>query len=218
MIVGPMGCNMSNKISTYQDILKHAFNLHYINKSDVWTRDIGMRILPLLVKGRLRFGTETRILDIGCGSGLDAQIYSSLCHSVVGIDLFSHPEWIDIMKNFNNVTFKNGDFLSMDKLSENYHIIIDNGCFHHQQASDWSVYLAKIEQLLNVTGTLVLSTFFDEQSATYIDSNQRIHHYLSNKDLINLMQKYNFRVIDNIYIYRQHHDNYYRISFCRKRI
>lgn len=53
-----MECNMKSEAENYQDILTRAFNHHYNNETDVWTQDIGMRILPLLVKGELRFNPQ----------------------------------------------------------------------------------------------------------------------------------------------------------------
>lgn len=46
-----MECDMNSEAANYQDILTRAFNHHYNSETDVWTQDIGMRILPLLVKG-----------------------------------------------------------------------------------------------------------------------------------------------------------------------
>ncbi len=212
-----MECDMNSEAANYQDILTRAFNHHYNSETDVWTQDIGMRILPLLVKGKLRFGPETRLLDIGCGSGLDVGVYSPQCLSVEGVDLFAHPEWPKSEAVFKNVEFKHGDFLNL-ALEGDYHIIVDNGCFHHQQQSDWPAYLVKIGRLLRETGTLVLSTFCDDKRTSYTDDNQRIHHYFTDEEFAGLLQENHFKIVDNLYIYRPRYDNYYRISFCKKSI
>ncbi|HFO2533758.1 TPA: cyclopropane-fatty-acyl-phospholipid synthase family protein [Yersinia enterocolitica] len=206
---------MNNEPENYQDILTRAFNQHYNTETDVWTQDIGMRILPLLVKGKLRFGPETRLLDIGCGSGEDIPIYCALCKEVIGIDIYAHPQWETLSTRYTNLNFHHGDFLSYEAEGQ-YRLVVDNGCFHHQDEANWLAWLTKIQQLLTKDGHFVLSTFCDDNQISYTDGYQRQHHYFSDKRLEELLSFAGFSVTDTIYIYRPKYANYYRISFCRR--
>lgn len=199
----------------YNSIIKKAFHRHYTESSDVWTNDIGMRTLPLLIQGKLRLSRKERILDIGCGSGLDSHIYSPLSSGFTGVDIYAHSEWKEIETKYNNVTFYQNDFLSCP-LDGHYDIIVDNGCLHHQTNDTFSSYLNKIYKHLSSDGYLVLSTFYDNTKQTYTDNYKRIHHYFSDEQLTSLLNKTGFSIVETMYIYRPTYDNYYQISFCQK--
>ncbi|WP_431224302.1 class I SAM-dependent methyltransferase [Serratia sp. L9] len=199
----------------YAMTIAKAFHRHYTEQSDVWTGDIGMRILPLLIQGKLRLSGNGRILDIGCGSGQDTHVYSPLSLGVTGVDIYAHPEWKAISGHYDNVNFYHGDFLSCP-LNGHYQVIVDNGCFHHQKEESWAEYLEKAHQFLSPQGHFILSTFCDDRKPTYQDSYARIHHYFSDDQLADILNRAGFHVVETTYIYRPTHENYYRISFCQK--
>lgn len=192
--------------------MKTAFQRHYEEQSDVWTTDIGMRILPLLVEGKLNLQSHFRLLDIGCGSGADTMIYSPLCEKVIGVDICQHYSWEAIQKRTPNIRFVCADFLeftSVDKLN----IIVDNGCFHHQSREAIPGYLEKVRSLLTSDGSFIISTFCDADRKTYTDDYQRIHHYFTTEELGELLAQSGFVITDTIMIYRPKYNNYYRITF-----
>ena len=199
----------------YHSVIEKAFQRHYSEQSDVWTTDIGMRVLPLLIQGQLRLSAESRVLDIGCGSGLDTLVYGDLSQQVTGVDIFDHPEWRQIENTHSHIRFIHGNFLSCP-LEGPYDVIIDNGCFHHQTEESLAHYLAKIHHLLPAHGHFVLSTFSDRLKSTYIDDYQRIHHYFSDEALSAILTEARFTILMTLFIYRPKYGNYYRISFCQK--
>ncbi|WCG82318.1 class I SAM-dependent DNA methyltransferase [Pectobacterium sp. A5351] len=198
----------------YNMVIEQAFQQHYTEQSDVWTTDIGMRILPLLIQGKLRLSEHSRVLDIGCGSGLDTLIYSELSSQVTGIDIYAHPEWQSIQEQFYNITFYRANFLQHP--IDEYDLVIDNGCFHHQANENLLTYLLKVKEILSDNGHFVLSTFYDPTTLTYVDNYERIHHYFSDQDIEQRLNSAGFNIMDTIYIYRKRYKNYYRISFCKK--
>lgn len=201
--------------SSYNNKIKNAFKRHYSENSDVWTTDIGMRILPLLIQGKLRLSSDSKILDIGCGSGDDAIIYCTICEEVTGIDIHEHTQWVNLHANYSNIHFYNDNFLNYKK-DVKYDVIVDNGCFHHQEETQWLSWLNKVYTLLKSNGYFVLSTFCDDNQNSYIDGYQRQHHYFSDLKLESLLKNASFSIIDTIYIYRPKYKNYYRIQFCQK--
>jgi cyclopropane fatty-acyl-phospholipid synthase-like methyltransferase len=204
--------NIVNK--EYQQVLSNAFSKHYKDDSDVWTDHIEARIIPFLIKGQIRFNSQSNVLDIGCGQGNDLEVYSPIVNRVDGVDLFRHNYWDSVSNEFSNVNFHYGDFLSIN-LPSTYNLIVDNGCFHHQHHSNWQAYLNKIRKIIADDGDFVVSTFADENTLTYQDENNRIHHYLTDNELEEIMHKYDFTIVNNIFIYRPKFDNYLRVSFCK---
>ncbi|MEQ9899754.1 class I SAM-dependent methyltransferase [Pectobacterium punjabense] len=198
----------------YNMVIEQAFQQHYTEQSDVWTTDIGMRILPLLIQGKLRLSGHCRVLDIGCGSGLDTLIYSELSSQVTGIDIYDHPEWWSIQEKFDNITFYRANFLQHP--IDEYDLVIDNGCFHHQANENLLTYLLKVKEILSDNGHFILSTFYDPATLTYVDNYERIHHYFSDQDIEQKLNSAGFNIMDTVYIYRKRYKNYYRISFCKK--
>lgn len=197
----------------YKQTVKNAFQRHYDENSDVWSNDIGMRVLPLLVQGKLNLNKENRILDIGCGSGADALIYSQFCKNVIGVDICHHSSWNEIQSNISNVMFKRTDYFEFYD-EHPFDVIVDNGCMHHQLKEDLPAYLNKIRSSLTPGGCFVASTFCDYAKPSYIDDFNRIHHYFTNDEINEYINNALLKVIDTILIYRPKYNNYYRISFC----
>lgn len=197
----------------YKQTVKNAFQRHYDENSDVWTHDIGMRVLPLLVQGKLNINKGHRVLDIGCGSGADALVYSQLCKEVIGVDICHHSDWNEIQNNTDNINFKDTDYINFSN-DLPFDVIVDNGCLHHQLKDDLSAYLKKIRLSLTPGGYFVASTFCDHIKSSYIDDFNRIHHYFTNDEINEHLNNAALRVIDTIFIYRPKYNNYYRISFC----
>ena len=84
---------MDTDPASYLQIMKHAFEKHYLEGSDVWTEDEHLRSLPALIQARLRLPPTAHVLDIGCGPGRDSEYFASLIASVVGLDLCVHEDW-----------------------------------------------------------------------------------------------------------------------------
>lgn len=75
---------------------------------------------------RLRAGD--RVLDVGCGSGLDAFVAAKLADRVVGLDLT--PEMLPARRTFKNVTFRAGDVEALPFADGAFTLVISNGALN----------------------------------------------------------------------------------------
>ncbi len=201
-------------IQEYNNTLKSAFTQHYSEHSDDWTDDIQMRVIPALIQGQLKLPFATRVLDIGCGAGRDALYFAKMFQSVLGIDLCVHEAWSEISDYFANIEFLDTDFLSFYSLKL-FDLILDNGCFHHQDPTVYADYLKRAAALLSTEGIMVLSTFKDQKSEMRVDDNGRLHKYFSDDELYDLLEEAGLLVFDELDLYRMQKNNFYRVTFAK---
>jgi SAM-dependent methyltransferase len=201
-------------VSKYPFILKSAFSNHYNETSDVWTDDVEMRSMPSLVQGFLKMAKPIHILDIGCGVGKDVEYFAKLGHSILGLDVCSHRGWKEIQSVYDKSNFLCVDFLQAD-LSEQFNLIYNSGCFHHQHPSNYLKYLKKISSLLKVDSNFVMSTFKSSGKFINVDSKGRLHKYFDDVELEELLNKAGFVINNQIDIYRNKKNEYYRLTFAK---
>jgi cyclopropane fatty-acyl-phospholipid synthase-like methyltransferase len=205
----------------YQNILIKAFTKQYLEQSDEWTYESEMRVVPSLIQRELTLKKDISVLDIGCGAGHDIEYFSKHYTSVVGVDLYPHPRYLQVLKNNKNVAFKFAEFMGL-KFSQKFGLILDNGCFHHQHPSEYKNYLGKIHSLMGKESVFVLSTFNEEDRPPLklihqlIDHNGRIHRYFNDRELKNLLEGQSFEVFKHINISRSQRHKSYRLYFCRQ--
>ncbi|MNE38358.1 cyclopropane fatty acyl phospholipid synthase [compost metagenome] len=161
----------------------------------------------------MRLKSHYRLLDIGCGTGEDALIYSPLCAQVTGVDICQHSCWDTVKSTCGNLHFHCTDFMEFND-DNDFNVIVDNGCLHHQTSDEIPTYLNKVRSSLTHDGCFVSSTFYDPDKLTYTDDYCRIHHYFSIEDLDEKFDAAGFQVTDSIMLYRPKYQNYYRITFC----
>lgn len=203
--------------SEYFDVLQKAFNKQYIEASDEWTQDAEMRCVPSLIQGTLKNNHNISVLDLGCGAGYDSTYFASIYDSVIGLDIYDHPQWQLIKNNYKNIDFHCCDFFSFE-FNKKFDLILDNGCFHHQDPDYYIKYFEKISSLMKDDSKFVLSTFknINNSSELKVDVNGRMHKYFSDNELMQLLKKCNLRVFKEIDIFRIKKDNYYRLTFIEK--
>ena len=205
----------------YQNVLIKAFTKQYLEQSDEWTYESEMRIVPSLIQREVKLKKDIHVLDIGCGAGHDIEYFAKYHKSVIGVDLYPHPRCLQVLKNNKNVEFKSAEFIDL-KFTQNFGLILDNGCFHHQHPSEYKNYLDKIHSLMGKESVFVLSTFNEEDRPPdqsihqLIDHNGRIHRYFNDGELKNLLEGQNFEVFKHINIPRSLRHKSYRLYFCRQ--
>lgn len=195
----------------YLDTLYKAFAKHYHENTDVWSNDSEMRSTPAIIQGQLKLPDTIHALDIGCGAGLDTEYFSQIYATATGIDLHKHNNWDFITKANKNIEFYAMDFLSF-KPKRKYHLILDNGCFHHQHPDSYQLYLNRIANLLAQRSYLILSTFKNNELSELIDSNGRLHKYFTDKELRQHFTNAGYQLVQEFDIYRKRHNDYYRLS------
>jgi SAM-dependent methyltransferase len=151
--------------------------------------------------------TPGHVLDIGTGRGRDATALLSARHRVTGVDLVATPEWPRLRRTWGDrVTMIEGSFLDLE-LPTRFAGVLDNGCLHHQHPDEHPAYLARIREVLELSGTAVLSTFTpdhqDEPSALWLTPDGRINCEFSLPDLSRLAAGAGLRLDDAIRVPRE---------------
>lgn len=110
------------------------------------------------------------VLDVGCGTGENALLFSSLGHDAWGIDL--SPTAIERARLKASarslpVVFMQGDALRLDGLGRTFDTVIDSGCFHVFDDEGREAYARSVGAVLQPGGRLHLLCFSDLQPGTF---------------------------------------------------
>lgn len=106
--------------------------------------------------GDFRYRLEgKRVLELGCGDGLNALIMAALGADVVAIDISDRSE--NIIKQANlklgtSVKGITGDFGGLDFQSESFDFVVGKAFLHHLTYEQEAVYLAKTAAVLKNFG------------------------------------------------------------------
>ncbi len=209
-----MGCDVERDPARYLGVLRHAFEKHYGERSDVWTEDREMRAFPSIIQGRLKLPATARALDLGCGAGRDVEYFAALYASADGVDLVPHADWADIRARRPNARFFCADVLG-HTWEAPYDLVFDNGCFHHQHPEHYRAYLDRVVEMGGGRGYYVLSTFKNPSLEARVDDNGRLHRYFSDADLHRELAAAGLQVFDELDAFRVRHGDFYRLTFAR---
>lgn len=202
----------------YLDGMRHAFDAHYAEGSDVWTADAQMRGFPADIEARVGLSPDATVLDVGCGAGLDVAWFASRCGLAVGLDLHAHPGWAHLQAARHNARFLAGDLLAFEPqadLPARYDVVFDNGCFHHQHPEHERPWLLKVARLLAPGGVHVVSTFKNPNLRQQVDGYGRLHRYYADDELRAVMAAAGLRVTDEIEVWQPRRREFYRLTFAR---
>lgn len=178
---------MQTQIQNYNNNLEVTYKKMYSEAKDVWTHEEEMRIAPKLLLSLLSANRTHRILDIGCGAGIDTAFFASQGMESYGIDIVINKSWNDYQEQYNNANFAQQsiyDFHTQDILFDG---ILDNGCMHHHHPDTFKEYFNKIDQLLVKNGVLLISTFYTGVSEQNLDNNGRIMRSFTSEELKTLV-------------------------------
>lgn len=198
----------------YLDVLRRAFDKHYGEASDVWTTDAQMRGFPETIQARLGLPPATRVLDVGCGAGIDVEYFAGLYAEAVGIDLYPHPDWADVARRRPNARFVCSDLLG-HAADTRYDLVFDNGCFHHQHPAHYRAYLQRVATLLGGAGHYVLSTFKNPALNQHVDPNGRLHRFFADDELDAELGAAGLTAFDALEVWQPRRQELYRLTFCR---
>lgn len=93
------------------------------------------------------------VLEIGCSSGSDAQLYSSFCERYVGVDLSDEGIRKATERNLPNAEFQVCDAHKLPFPDRSFDAVIVNGLLHHL---DLELALGEISRVLRNGGVLIL--------------------------------------------------------------
>jgi 2-polyprenyl-3-methyl-5-hydroxy-6-metoxy-1,4-benzoquinol methylase len=97
----------------------------------------------------------TSILDVGTGSGVQAEALANLGYDVTGIDLADSAIQIAREKSSGHVTYLAEDILHTT-LTGPFDLALDLGCLHVLDEAHWPKYAHTLHRLLKPAGYLVL--------------------------------------------------------------
>ncbi|WP_099070012.1 class I SAM-dependent methyltransferase [Nostoc linckia] len=202
----------------YKEVLKTAFVQCYQTSNDAWSYEEAMREVPVYFLECIG-SQKGHILDIGAGSGKDAEILLKAGHSVTGLDLYEHEAWQFLSYTWGDrINFVKSQFTDWQPSPETkFDAVFDNGCFHHQHPSLYFPYLTHLKTLLKPNGIAMLSVFtpLDENTdGSFIDFDEgRIGRSFSVNELQQLLTNHGFIWLDSRRIYRPWHEHYLPVHY-----
>jgi len=177
-----------NKLETIPESHKSLYE--GVGKGDTWTKKDGPREAAI-VYIREKFSGPVKILDIGCGKGLNTKWIAEkdLQSQWVGIDAVSAETiGIDLPKNATNLTFIKGDFLHDNELErvtpilqQPFEIIVDQGAAFVEidEIDEMRNYLSKIHKHLADNGFFIALTCQGKPGTIkFPDGRKRVFHNL----------------------------------------
>lgn len=139
-----------------------TFNLWYY-QSPPW--DTG--ISPPELIAHLDGHPAGRALDLGCGTGTNAITMAKRGWKVTGVDFAWRAIRIARKKAKNQnltVDFRVEDVTQLNRLNQQYDLILDMGCFHSLSAKGKIAYAHQLPRLLAPHATYMMYGFFKESN------------------------------------------------------
>jgi len=109
-----------------------------------------------------------RALDIGCGTGTNVITLAKRGWKVTGIDFARKAIYLAKkkirMEEGVEVELFVDDITNPKKLSGQYDLILDMGCFHTLSIADMLRYIHNLQEFLSAKGTFLMYAFFVDAS------------------------------------------------------
>ena len=105
------------------------------------------------------FGKRARILDVGCGGGLDSIFLAENGFNVIGVDISSAALKISkkrAAKAHVKVDWRLGSVLELPVEDETIDFVTDRGLFHLVEDRDRPKYSSEVHRVLRLHGRVVL--------------------------------------------------------------
>jgi len=162
-----------------------------------------------------------KILDIGCGSGRDAKVFSESGYRVTGVDFSS--KMIEVAKE----KAPQANFYVMDMRSLNFDSIFDgawaNASLLHLSKNEFSQVLGKISKSLKPNGLFFIKLKQGASEGLELDARysniKKFYSYYNEYELKELLLEAGFTVLD--LLVRENESTYqthpYIYAFCRKK-
>lgn len=140
---------MLNKITRWI-----RFNLFYLGKPP-W--DTG--VSPPELTSFLESVPPGQALDVGCGTGTNLVTLASYGWDVLGVDI----AWLSVLKARAKLRradvdgqVKHGDVIGKLRLTANFDLVLDIGCFHSLSIPERENYRQRLKRWMNPGGTYLL--------------------------------------------------------------
>ena len=106
----------------------------------------------ILSKVNIELNNQQKLLDVGCGDGGDAQLFSENTEEVVGIDIAPHSNWLRTKRN--NVNFLIADGCNLPFPDNIFDIVFEKDVLHHIQ--NHKEALGEIMRVTKVGGKVII--------------------------------------------------------------
>ncbi len=145
-----------------------------------------------------------KVIDIGCGGGRNAILFSLNGFDSIGIDFSANA--IKLAKQLAKEKESKAKFFKKSILDNCdlgiFDLALDFGCFHHLRKNQWKKYINNISKIIKPKGHYILYTFSKESKETgnykkgkdYSIRNGHYNHYFSIDELISIFCN-NFKII-----------------------
>ncbi|MFF3212613.1 class I SAM-dependent methyltransferase [Streptomyces sp. NPDC002886] len=208
----------------YREVVRSSFKQWYKDNRDSWSGAVtNDRVTHFTIAAAPTDKTEpgagpARVLDIGCGRGLQtASLAEWLDADVTGLDLLDVWDTPDVAHG--KTRFHQGDFLGFH--AEGLDLLVDNGCLHHQRREDWAPWVEHGRKMLRPGGVWVVSVFLSPDGAItpHPLADGRLNWWLTEELVTELYEANGFRStgrleIDRHFVYEGHHLKYLTLSFA----
>ena len=176
-------------------------------------RSLGSRKKRL---AKFRISSGLKVLDLGCGDGLNTNILFEQTRNIVGVDISGDLIKIARMKN-PRVKFYIGTAEKIPLRANQFDVVLVDSVFHH--ILDYKKAVGEIKRVLISGGVLcfiepdnsLIRRFIDylctlkvskympilnKRRITYLEEKDLMEHWLGTKnEFLNVLKKYNFRKI-----------------------
>lgn len=145
----------------------YDWDLAYKNRDfEHWELNYPSPELSALVAAEF-FAKNARILDVGCGGGLDSIFLVQNGFNVIGVDI--SPAALKIAKRravkaHVKVDFRLGSVLQLPVEDETIDFVTDRGLFHLVEDGDRPKYSSEVHRVLNLYGRVILRGASEESS------------------------------------------------------
>lgn len=171
----------------------------YTKIAEVYTKTFNRRSYCLNHFAKL-LKPGSSILDVGCGSGIDARFLTKLGFKVTGVDLsvgmIEYAKMICPQGNFSV-----GDARKLGFANNSFDSIVAAWVLHHLPRRDSKKFLADLFRIVKPGGFVFLSTqegIDDEHEdpEPFMPSENMLKNIMSEKSVIGIAEKLGFKVID----------------------
>lgn len=156
-------------LTSYNKILKKSFYKSYNDNLDLWTHDYWLNNYVINKIKNIEINVYS-VLDIGAGKAQNCVPLLDMDFTYIGIDIYKHSNWKILKNKYPNKTFFINDYFLQSQHHKKYGLILDIGCFHHQEQNSWNDYLNNVKSLLEINGKyLLVVSFLKDDSLPYIE-------------------------------------------------
>lgn len=205
---------------TYDNVSKELEDRHkVVRQNEPTPKDYYNRIVKYLEKK-----DNLNYLELGPGDGIVLKEFADNNFSTTAIEISN--EMIKLSKkNSNNTLYINDDIKNVN-LKHNYYDVIFAGSFIHLfPMDDLKIVLEKIYNWLNNNGIFFLYTtlhlvdeegYLKKDKLNYTNENVRFRHRFTEKTLKDVLNDFNFKILEYYTISEPENDRIWQFCICKK--